>query len=59
MGVSAGQVSYLCAALDEKVRKFREGPLAISVTCEWTLRISAIITGTRSSFNLRAARTRP
>ena len=26
-GVSAGQVSQLCAALDEKVRKFREGPL--------------------------------
>ena len=25
--VSAGQVSQLCAALDEKVRKFREGPL--------------------------------
>jgi transposase-like protein len=25
-GVSAGQVSQLCAALDEKVRKFREGP---------------------------------
>lgn len=27
-GVSAGQVSQLCAALDEKVRKFREGPLS-------------------------------
>jgi putative transposase len=26
-GVSASQVSQLCAALDEKVRKFREGPL--------------------------------
>jgi transposase-like protein len=26
-GVSAGQVSQLCAALDEKVSKFREGPL--------------------------------
>ena len=26
-GVSAGQVSQLCAALDEKVRRFREGPL--------------------------------
>ena len=26
-GVSAGQVSQLCSALDEKVRKFREGPL--------------------------------
>ena len=26
-GISAGQVSQLCAALDEKVRKFREGPL--------------------------------
>lgn len=26
-GVSAGQVSQLCAALDDKVRKFREGPL--------------------------------
>ena len=26
-GVSAGQVSQLCGALDEKVRKFREGPL--------------------------------
>ena len=26
-GVSAGQVSQLCTALDEKVRKFREGPL--------------------------------
>lgn len=26
-GVSAGQVSQLCASLDEKVRKFREGPL--------------------------------
>src|SRR3954469_25992429 len=26
-GVSAGQVSQLCATLDEKVRKFREGPL--------------------------------
>jgi putative transposase len=26
-GVSAGQVSQLCAALDEKVRKFREGRL--------------------------------
>lgn len=26
-GVSAGQVSQLCAGLDEKVRKFREGPL--------------------------------
>lgn len=24
--VSAGQVSQLCAALEEKVRKFREGP---------------------------------
>jgi transposase-like protein len=29
-GVSAGQVSQLCAALDEKVRKFREGPLGES-----------------------------
>jgi transposase-like protein len=27
VGVSAGQVSQLCAALDEKVSKFREGPL--------------------------------
>jgi transposase-like protein len=27
-GVSAGQVSQLCASLDEKVRKFREGPLS-------------------------------
>jgi putative transposase len=26
-GVSAGQVSQLCATLDEKVRKFREAPL--------------------------------
>ncbi len=26
-GVSGGQVSQLCAGLDEKVRKFREGPL--------------------------------
>lgn len=26
-GVSAGQVSQLCAGLDEKVSKFREGPL--------------------------------
>lgn len=26
-GVSAGQVSQLCGALDEKVRRFREGPL--------------------------------
>ena len=26
-GVSAGQVSQLCAALDEKVRQFRERPL--------------------------------
>jgi putative transposase len=26
-GVSAGQVSQLCAALDDKVRKFRERPL--------------------------------
>jgi transposase-like protein len=26
-GVSAGQVSQLCTALDEKVRRFREGPL--------------------------------
>jgi putative transposase len=26
-GMSAGQVSQLCTALDEKVRKFREGPL--------------------------------
>lgn len=26
-GVSAGQVSQLCTSLDEKVRKFREGPL--------------------------------
>lgn len=26
-GVSAGQASQLCAALDEKARKFREGPL--------------------------------
>ncbi len=26
-GVSAGQVSQLCASLDEKVRKFREAPL--------------------------------
>ena len=25
--VSAGQVSQLCVALDEKVRRFREGPL--------------------------------
>ena len=29
-GVSAGQVSQLCAGLDEKVRKFREGPLGES-----------------------------
>lgn len=29
-GVSASQVSQLCAALDEKVRKFREGPLGES-----------------------------
>ena len=28
-GVSAGQVSQLCSALDEKVRKFREGPLGV------------------------------
>lgn len=26
-GISAGQVSQLCASLDEKVRKFREAPL--------------------------------
>ena len=26
-GVSAGQVSQLCAALDDKVRQFRERPL--------------------------------
>lgn len=29
-GVSAGQVSQLCATLDEKVRKFREAPLHAS-----------------------------
>lgn len=29
-GVSAGQVSQLCAALDEKVRQFRERPLGES-----------------------------
>jgi transposase-like protein len=29
-GVSAGQVSQLCAALDDKVRQFRERPLAES-----------------------------
>ncbi len=34
-GVSAGQVSQLCAALDEKVRKFREGPLGEMIhSCE-------------------------
>lgn len=30
VGVSAGQVSQLCAALDEKVRQFRERPLGES-----------------------------
>lgn len=29
-GVSAGQVSHLCAALDDKVRQFRERPLGAS-----------------------------
>jgi putative transposase len=28
-GVSPGQVSQLCSALDEKVRKLREGPLGV------------------------------
>jgi transposase-like protein len=32
-GVSAGQVSQLCAALDEKVRQFRERPLG-EIRCE-------------------------
>jgi hypothetical protein len=31
-GVSAGEVSQLCAALDEKVRQFRERPLGETAT---------------------------
>ena len=35
-GVSAGQVSQLCAALDDKVRQFREAPAGRDrVTCGW------------------------
>ncbi len=37
-GVSAGQVSQLCVALDDKVRQFREGSLGESrYVCESTI----------------------